>query len=184
MSMTPFLNRCLEYPRLSVISYVALIIALCLATLLAMFDLTRRYHAHTTSIDMLERLEGRVKLLKSEAGKIQTSRPSGSPFLEGHTATVASAALLQRITGAITQAGGTIVSTEVEPPGSGFNGYLKAVVTCQLDQLTLQQVLYDLEAGTPFLFVDQLTVNQLTPASDDGRLRVTLGVSGIWTKGQ
>jgi general secretion pathway protein M len=46
----------------------------------------------------------------------------------------------------------------------------------------LQELLYDLEAGMPFLFVDQLVVQ--TPTAEAGeqpvRLRVLLGVSGQW----
>jgi general secretion pathway protein M len=43
-------------------------------------------------------------------------------------------------------------------------------------------LLYDLEAGMPFLFVDQLVVQ--APASfavsGDGKLRILLTVSGQW----
>jgi len=46
----------------------------------------------------------------------------------------------------------------------------------------LQKLLYDLEAGQPFLFVDQLSVQ--APASSsfsgEGKLRVLLSVSGQW----
>ena len=56
-----------------------------------------------------------------------------------------------------------------------------------LEQAALQRVLYDLEAGMPFLFVDQLDVQvpQTTALSDvaTGRVRVILGVSGQWQAG-
>jgi uncharacterized protein len=52
------------------------------------------------------------------------------------------------------------------------------------EQPSLQKLLYDLEAGMPFLFVDQLDVQvSLTTAmneSGSGRIRVVLGVSGQW----
>jgi len=43
-------------------------------------------------------------------------------------------------------------------------------------------LLYDLEAGMPFLFVTQLMVqsSQENPVAEGGRLRVLLGVSGQW----
>jgi general secretion pathway protein M len=48
----------------------------------------------------------------------------------------------------------------------------------------LQQLLYDLEAGMPFLFIDQLVVQGLqgaAPAGDSGsRLRLLISVSGQW----
>jgi len=56
------------------------------------------------------------------------------------------------------------------------------IASCEIEQAQLQQVLYDLEAGMPFLFVDQLVVQTaLTDvASDTGKLRVLLAVSGQW----
>ena len=51
-----------------------------------------------------------------------------------------------------------------------------------MEQASLQKVLYDLEVGMPFLFVDQLVVQ--IPASlaesRDGKLRILLAVSGQW----
>ena len=46
----------------------------------------------------------------------------------------------------------------------------------------MQQVLYDLEAGMPFLFVDQLVVQTALNGSNEetGKLRVLLAVSGQW----
>jgi general secretion pathway protein M len=46
----------------------------------------------------------------------------------------------------------------------------------------LQQLLYDLEAGMPFLFIDQLVVQTPTAASGpgSGKLRILLTVSGQW----
>ena len=44
----------------------------------------------------------------------------------------------------------------------------------------LQQLLHDLEAGMPFLFIEQLAV-EIAPQSDKGeRMRVRLAVSGLW----
>lgn len=178
------INRCLAYPKLSALSFGLAIVIFCFIAAVSIFDVVQRYNAYASSSEMLGRLNERAQFLDSEAGKVQSTRPPGSPLVEGQSATLASASLLQRITSAIGRAGGTVVSTEVEPPGPQFSGQLKAVVMCQLDQLALQQVLYDLEAGMPLLFVEHLTVSQLTPSKDDGQLRVTLGLSGIWTKGR
>jgi general secretion pathway protein M len=54
-----------------------------------------------------------------------------------------------------------------------------------MEQPALQKLLYDLEAGMPFLFVDQLDVQvpQTTATNEGGsagRIRVVLGVSGQW----
>jgi general secretion pathway protein M len=47
-----------------------------------------------------------------------------------------------------------------------------------MDQSALQSMLYDLEAGMPFLFIDQLDIQVASPG--DGKLRFLLGVSGQW----
>jgi general secretion pathway protein M len=66
--------------------------------------------------------------------------------------------------------------------GPTKTGFLSMIASCEIDQPQLQQVLYDLEAGMPFLFVDQLLVQTplSTPGSETTRLRVLIGVSGQW----
>src|SRR6185295_12857992 len=81
----------------------------------------------------------------------------GTPFLEGPTVTVAGAALLQRVATAVGNVGGTIQSSQVDVAGiEAKNGLVGLVVSCEMEQPALQKLLYDLEAGMPFLFVDQL----------------------------
>jgi general secretion pathway protein M len=53
---------------------------------------------------------------------------------------------------------------------------------CDLEQRALQEIVYELEAGMPFLFVDQLVAQAPTPAAgaSGGKLRVLISVSGQW----
>jgi general secretion pathway protein M len=97
--------------------------------------------------------------------------------------TVAGAALLQHVTAAVTRFGGNVLSSQVDLQGTrSKSGFLTVIISCDIDQPSLQQLLYDVESGMPFLFVDQLTVQ--IPASlaesRDGKLRVLLAVSGQW----
>lgn len=61
-------------------------------------------------------------------------------------------------------------------------GFVTIIASCDIDQPGLQQLLFDLEARMPFLFVDQLAAQ--TPASfaasGDGKLRILLAASGQW----
>jgi general secretion pathway protein M len=59
---------------------------------------------------------------------------------------------------------------------------LSVIASCEIDQPGLQQLLYDLEAGMPFLFIDQLVVQAPSNfgTSAEGKLRVLLTVSGQW----
>src|SRR6202030_4628593 len=82
--------------------------------------------------------------------------PSGSAFLEGATVTVAGAALLQRVAGAVTKLGGNVLSSQLDLQGTQSKaGFVSIVASCEIDQPALQPLIYDLEAGMPFLFVEQ-----------------------------
>ena len=101
--------------------------------------------------------------------------------MNGQTATVASAALLQRLTSIVANTGGTVVSSEMVQGPQSKDGYVTAITNCELEQDALQKVLYDIEAGLPFLFVDQLVVQPSSAPGENGQLRVTLGVTAQWS---
>jgi general secretion pathway protein M len=168
-----------RYPYLSGLIYVALLAVFCVATAFLLSDVIDRYRARSAALDILSRLEER-----SHNGTKEL-RPPGSPFLEGHSVTVASAALLQRITSIIANAGGTIASSEmVQQGGQSKDGYVTAIANCELAQDALQRVLYDIEAGLPFLFVNQLVVQTSSAPQESGRLRVQIGIAGLWPGGK
>ena len=131
---------------------------------------------------MLEQFEGGRPVAVRAQGP-GGAWPSGSPFLEGATVTVAGAALLQRVTAAVAKFGGNVLSSQVDLQGTqSKTGFLTIIASCDIDQPGLQQLLYDVEAGMPFLFVDQLVVQAPASlaASGDGKLRILLAVSGQW----
>lgn len=169
---------------LSVPIYCALVAALCLTILLSVAQILERYDAYRVSLERLARLEQRPHPATVAAGTVALA-PPGSPFLEGATVTVASAMLMQRVSSAITAVGGSVVSSEVEQGGAqSKDGYLKIIATCEIQQESLQRLLYDLEAGMPFLFLDQLAVQASTAPEQNGRLNVRLAVSGLWPGGK
>ena len=77
--------------------------------------LARRQSVAAAS-DLLAQLEGRKPGAGATAGRGGT-RPTGSPFLEGQTLTVAGAALLQRVADAVTKVGGNVLSSQVDVQG-------------------------------------------------------------------
>lgn len=175
-----------RYPWIGVVCYVGLVVILLFTTWTAVADVLERRAALAAASDMLDRLEGR-KRPSSDAASPLGPVPSGSPFLEGQTVTVAGAAILQRVASAVRQFGGNVLSSQVELEGTqSKGGMISVTMSCELDQPQLQQLLYDLEAGMPFLFVDQLVVQSPqgigagVTGSEGGRLRVLLGVSGQW----
>jgi general secretion pathway protein M len=151
----------------------------------ALSDLADRKRAVDSAADMLTRLEGRAPARASGGTGATGPVPAGSPFLEGPTVTVAGAALLQRVAGAIRQVGGNVLSSQVELQGAqSQDGYVSLTTSCDIDQSVLQPLLYDIEAGMPFLFIDQMVAQSPTGAGagDGGRTRVLLTVSGLWAR--
>jgi general secretion pathway protein M len=119
----------------------------------------------------------------SPSGSEGASSIQGSPFLEGETVSIAEAALQQRVGSAVAAAGGNVLSSQIEPIGNdGKKEYLTLIASCEIDQQSLQSLLYDLEAGMPFLFIDQLVLQspQALGSQEAGRLRLLISVSGRW----
>ena len=171
-----------RFPKGAAVAYAAFVLMLISGTWSAIADILDRRADLAAAREILEQLDGR-RLPPRNNDNAENVGPSGAPLLEGPTVTVAGASLLQRVTGAVTKAGGNILSSQIELQGVQSKvGFVGVITNCELDQSSLQKVLYDLEAGFPFLFVDQLVV-QAPPASGnnpEGRMRMLLAVSGQW----
>jgi general secretion pathway protein M len=167
-------------PIVATVLYVGFLAALLSITISSISDVVDLRGQVSAASNMLEQLDGR-RPPAARNGDVMV--PSGSPYLEGATVTVAGANLLQRVAGAVVKLGGNVLSTQLDVQGTpARNGLLSMIASCEIEQSQLQPLLYDLEAGMPFLFVDQLEVQ--TPLSDsgseNGKLRVLLAVSGQW----
>ena len=169
-----------RYPAVAATVYVAAVVVLGIVAWLATADLLDQRQAVAEAEELLAQLDrGR----QSAAPHSEAEAPQGSPFLEGQTVTIAGAALLQRVAGAVTKVGGNILSSQVDVKEAQQKaGLVSMVASLELAQPDLQKLLYDVESGMPYLFVDQLTVQ--APDSftrgEGGRLRVVLGVSAQW----
>jgi general secretion pathway protein M len=173
----------LRNPVMAATLYACVVVACLAATCTAVADLYQRYTALSAATDLLDQLEGRKHRSAANFETEGSTRPPGSPLLEGPTITVAGASLLQRVATAITRVGGQALSSQVDLQGpQAKDGYVSVSMSCELEQPALQKLLYDIEAGMPFLFVDQLTVEATTNANAavGTRLRVLLSVSGQW----
>ncbi len=182
MTINQFFNRYVaRYPGIPALCYGVVVLAFFMTVLFALTDVLQRHRAVNESAELLTRFEHRSPSLSAESGRVTRDQPPGSPFLDGQTVTVASAALLQRVTDAISRAGGNVVSSEVEPQDiHATDGLVRITATCELEQKAVQQLLYDIEAGMPFLFVNQFLAQAPQPPSEAGRIRVVLEVSGSW----
>jgi len=175
-----------RFPAIAAVAYFALVLVLACAAWFATADILDRRQAVADSAALLAQLErGRPTAAAPAAAARQA--PQGSPFLEGQTVTLAGAALLQRVAGAVTQVGGNVLSSQVDVQDAQTkNGLVSLVASVEVTQPDLQKLLYDLEAGMPYLFVDQLVVQSpdTVTRGEGGRLHVVLGVSGQWRGGK
>ena len=168
-------------PLIAVMLYVVVAGGLLAVAAASLLDIRDRSRSLRDTSGLLAQLESRGP----RGAAPSAAQRTGSPYLEGPTVTVAGAALLQRVAAAVSEVGGTVQSSQVDVAGTeARNGFVGLLVSCEMEQPSLQRLLYDLEAGMPFLFVDQLDVQvPQTTASDEsgtGRVRVLLGVSGQW----
>jgi general secretion pathway protein M len=173
-------------PYGAAIGYVALVLLFAVMTLTSVTDVLDRRAAVAETADTLAQLEGRLP----KRGGADAAGITGSPVLEGPTVTVAGAALLQRVAGAVTKVGGNILSSQVDLQGPQVkDGFISVTANCDVEQPALQDLLYNLESGMPFLFVDQLVVQAPTAAggpaggakaAETVRMHVLISVSGQW----
>jgi general secretion pathway protein M len=168
-------------PLIAVVLYLAVFGGLLVTAGLAVANIFDHQQSLAQTSHLLDQLQGR----SARTGVSSSAERPGTPFLEGPTVTVAGAALLQRVATAVGNVGGTVQSSQVDVLGTqAKDGFVGLVVSCEMEQPALQKVLYDLEVGMPFLFVDQLDVQvpQTTAADESGtgKIRVVLGVSGQW----
>lgn len=111
------------------------------------------------------------------------SDANGSPFLDGRTVTIAGAALEQRISEVVGKGGGHLLSAQVELDGpEEKRGFIGLTTSVEVGQAALQEILYDIEAGLPYLFIDKLSIQSPEEFGEPGmgRMRMTMTVVGQW----
>jgi len=179
---SPMQRAIARFPKAAAGVYISLVLLFGAGTWNAVADLLDRRADVAAARNILDQLEGRRPSPRNIDNTAEVV-PAGSPLLEGPTVTVAGAALLQRVAGAVTKVGGNILSSQVELQGvKSKAGFVGVIASCEVDQLSLQTLLYDLEAAMPFLFIDQLVVQSPVASStaQEARMRILLAVSGRW----
>jgi general secretion pathway protein M len=177
---TSLLNR---FPVAAVILYVGAVAGLIVTAWTTMAQIQERRDEVADTTATLAQLEGRSPATAPRRSRNTDPAMAGSPLLEGATLTVGGANLLQRVAAAVTKLGGSILYTQVDLEGpQAKDGFVAVTVNCEVAQPALQQLLYDLEAGMPFLFIDQLVAQgPATPGTTpEGKLRILISVSGQW----
>jgi general secretion pathway protein M len=163
-------------------AYVGVVIALLAISLLLVADLRDKAADIAAAQMRLDQVAERSRPSLS-ASIDSNAGVSGSPFLDGQTITIAGAALQQRVEAAVAKAGGALMSSQVELDGpDAKNGFVGLTASMEVSQPAVQTILYDIEAGMPYLFVDKLSIQspEVFGEPESGRMRMTIGVAGQW----
>jgi general secretion pathway protein M len=137
--------------------------------------------------ELASRLEARAKA-RSDARARPASAPAAA-FLDAPTQGLAVAALQAHLAQMANMHHSVLVSSGVEPlkredpPES-----IRLQATLEMSLQALQAFIYQLESGTPYVFVEQLAVQLASTAAsqravEDPLLRVTLGLRANWRRG-
>lgn len=177
-----FANRVSLIRATAVAGYFTLIVLAIALTWKAFSGLSDQRASISAVESTLAQLEAHSSVHTSEGSPLSAA-PAGSPFLEGQTLNVAGAALLQRVATVVHRLGGNILSSQVDLESErAKDGWISLLMSCDLEQPALQDLLYDIESGMPFLFIDQLAVQAPTTGVNSSRMRVLITVSGQWWK--
>ncbi|WP_315756303.1 MULTISPECIES: type II secretion system protein GspM [unclassified Bradyrhizobium] len=181
MSVAKLVTENSASPSIAAVAYAGLLIVLISVTVLSIKSMIDQRSEVTSLADTLHLLDAHSMAAARQDGNGDAGM-TGSAFLEGPTVTVAGAALLQRLGDVVTRHGGSVSSSQLDVQGPrAKDGHISGSASFEAGQSDLQPILYDLEAGMPCLFVDELVVEGHAPAAaSSGKLRVLITVSGQW----
>ncbi|MEJ0094116.1 MAG: type II secretion system protein GspM [Methylocella sp.] len=181
ISATSLIKRFDEPYALATLGYLAVVLTLLTISWFALSGLKDDYDEFSVVNARLAAMEGHGK--SGDQAAADDSPFSGSPFLDGPTVTIAGADLQRRVVAAVDKVGGNVLSSQIDLHDvRASEGYVTLSATCEVDQTALQPLLYDLEAGMPFLFIEQIIIqgSQSGAQKEGGRMHVQIDVTGQW----
>jgi general secretion pathway protein M len=165
---------------------VALVI-ICLASLVLSFEArSDAIQELSQRQDVLSRLQARARPRTTQGTPAKPTAAPAQAFLDAATPGLAGAAL-QAYVARLADQHAVLVSFGTQPTG-GEDGADAVRIEASMDisLRELQVMLYQLEAGTPYVFVESMTIRATDTAAgvgaDDAPLRVTLGLRAPWRR--
>jgi hypothetical protein len=134
--------------------------------------------------EMISRLETKVRTISNRP--TVTAPPAA--FLDAATQGLAGAQLQSYLTQLASAQNATLVSAgEDAAKHDDARDTIRLQVTLDMNLKTLRAVLYRLESGTPYVFVDALTIQPVSAGAgrvvEDPLLRTTLSLRAFWQRG-
>ena len=185
--MNPALSRPIR--RIAAVGLLIAALLVLWSTLIA--PLVDGYASDRAAADRLERVLVRTRdqrqtiaALEAELADLRKHRGEEEQLLPGSNESIVAAQLQARLRMLIDRAHGELRSAQVLP-ATTVGHFRKITVrgNIALDLAGVQQVVYDLEAATPYLFIDSLDIKRHESESENGPhdtrlLDVNLDLSG------
>ena len=180
------LNMTLDREQALALGALALILVICAC--LVQYAMQTRADAAQQLGDRREtvaRLEARARA--DGPGRTITTAPA-SAFLDASTQGLAGAQLQAYLTQTAGAQRAAIISSGLEPTKrEDTPDTIRLQATFEVGLVALQAILYRLESGTPYVFVEALAIQPAGAAGarppEDPLLRATLGVRAFWRRG-
>jgi len=137
--------------------------------------------------EQLARLEAAYSLrAKSGKGLAQERDAPQSAFLTATTAALAGAQLQTHLTDLVALQNANISSSGIQKTPRDDADVVRLQATFDMKLTALQKLLYDLETGTPYMFIDALSIQPQGNAphsnNDEPLLHVTMTLRALWRK--
>jgi general secretion pathway protein M len=153
------------------------------------FSLQARFaaaHELKMRSELLSRFEASVADRKNARAQSREVAPAEA-FLNAATPGLAGAQLQSYLQRVANSQQTTLISSGIEPARhEDQSDSIRVQITFDANLQGLQTILYRLESGTPYVFVDSLIVQLPGGGSqhavEDPLLRVTLGLRGLWRR--
>ena len=135
--------------------------------------------------EQLARLEAGRRSKHDARGPLKAAAAPTAAFLDAPTAGVAGASLQAHVAH-LAGHRATLVSFAIQPSaGTESADSVRIEASMDISLPALQMLLYDLESGTPYVFVESMTVRPTAAAqtgAPEAPLRVTLGLRALWRR--
>jgi general secretion pathway protein M len=162
--MTSLSPRSRRFVAVGLLALVALALySFVVGPLLASYADSRRQVADSrATLARYEDIGRDTPKLQTQLDELHRQGASAAGYLDGQNETLVAASLQERLKSAVVQTGGHLNSTQVL--ASTEKGQTRRVVVrgqMQMNLAALQRVLYTLESGSPYLFIDNLDVRPM-----------------------
>jgi hypothetical protein len=152
-----------KYHATAAVSVVLIFVIVVISSLLFTWGIISATQSEVDARQaQLEALQRRAALPSAPAN---TEKGNGVEPFFGDSFGLAANDLQQRVVSLIESAGGTLTTVGVDPQVTADDESGRRVVVQAVAELTnggLQELLYQLEAEAPLVFIDNLTVNRVT----------------------